>query len=106
MAGETFLREIDLLVDGPTKPIVDNVFPDQFVLIPSRHCLSSQRLTRRVAEKIRGAAVTYNTVRGEQRTLALFLSSNRVSFGASLSNHIDALNAREHNIVVTNTPAS
>jgi lactate dehydrogenase-like 2-hydroxyacid dehydrogenase len=61
-------------------------------------------LTPAVAEKIRGAAITYNTVRGDAKTLARFPKLEIVaSFGVGYD-HIDAAYARDHNIVVTNTP--
>ncbi len=57
-----------------------------------------------VAAKIRGAAITYNTVRGDSATLARFPKLEIVSsFGVGYD-HIDANYARDHNIVVTNTP--
>src|SRR5207244_4085505 len=53
---------------------------------------------------VRGMAVTYNTVRGDARTLARFPKLEIVSsFGVGYD-HIDAAYAREHNIMVTNTP--
>jgi lactate dehydrogenase-like 2-hydroxyacid dehydrogenase len=61
-------------------------------------------LSPAVAGKIRGAAITYNTVRGDRATLSLFPKLEIVSsFGVGYD-HIDAEYAREHNIVVTNTP--
>jgi len=61
-------------------------------------------LTPAVAEKVRGAAVTYNSVRGDAKTLARFPKLEIVSaFGVGYD-HIDANYAREHNVVVTNTP--
>jgi lactate dehydrogenase-like 2-hydroxyacid dehydrogenase len=96
--------KIDLLIYGPSKPIVDNGFPDQFVLHSFETTADLERLTPAVAEKIRGAAVTYNSVRGDSKTLARFPKLEIVSsFGVGYD-HIDANYAREHNIVVTNTP--
>jgi lactate dehydrogenase-like 2-hydroxyacid dehydrogenase len=97
-------EKIDLLVYGPSKPIVEHGFSDQFVLhsFETKHDL--ERLSPAVAEKIRGAAVTYNSVRGDKATLSLFPKLEIVSgFGVGYD-HIDAEYAREHNIVVTNTP--
>ncbi|MGH6764999.1 MAG: 2-hydroxyacid dehydrogenase, partial [Bradyrhizobium sp.] len=57
-----------------------------------------------IAARIRGAAVTYNTVRGDGATLAQFPKLEIVaSFGVGYD-HIDANYAREHDIMVTNTP--
>jgi lactate dehydrogenase-like 2-hydroxyacid dehydrogenase len=105
MASESVSSEkIDLLIYGPSKPIVDNGFSDQFVLhsFETKHDL--ERLTPGVAAKIRGAAITYNTVRGDATTLAQFPKLEIVSsFGVGYD-HVDANYARDHNIVVTNTP--
>jgi lactate dehydrogenase-like 2-hydroxyacid dehydrogenase len=104
MAATISSEKIDLLVYGPSKPIVDNGFSDQYVL----HCYETipdlERLPPAIADKIRGAAVTYNSVRGDSKTLARFPKLEIVSaFGVGYD-HIDANYARDHNIVVTNTP--
>jgi lactate dehydrogenase-like 2-hydroxyacid dehydrogenase len=105
MAGANISSEkIDLLIYGPNKLIVEHGFSDQFVLhsFETKHDL--ERLSATVAGKIRGAAVTYNSVRGDKATLSLFPKLEIVSgFGVGYD-HIDAEYAREHNIVVTNTP--
>src|ERR1700688_1309421 len=105
MAGGNISSEkIDLLIYGPSKPIVDNGFSDQFVLHSFETTGDLERLTPAVAEKIRRAAVTYNSVRGDSKTLARFPRLEIVSsFGVGYD-HIDANYAHEHNIVVTNTP--
>jgi lactate dehydrogenase-like 2-hydroxyacid dehydrogenase len=102
--GNASSGKIDLLIYGPSKPIVDNGFSDQFVLHSFETTADLERLTPAVAEKIRGAAVTYNSVRADSKTLARFPKLEIVSsFGVGYD-HIDANYAREHNIVVTNTP--
>src|ERR1700710_823002 len=104
MAASISSEKIDLLVYGPSKPIVDNGFSDQFVLHSFETIADLERLTPAVAEKIRGAAVTYNSVRGDAATLARFPKLEIVSaFGVGYD-HIDANYARDHNIMVTNTP--
>ena len=105
MAGGNISSEkVDLLIYGPSKPIVDNGFSDQFVLHSVETSADLERLTPAVAEKIRGAAVTYNSVRGDSKTLARFPKLEIVSsFGVGYD-HIDANYARDHDIVVTNTP--
>src|SRR2546423_9030246 len=104
VSGTISSEKIDLLVHGPNKPIVDNGFSDQFVLHHFETTHDLERLTAEVAAKVRGMAVTYNTVRGDARTLARFPRLEIVSsFGVGYD-HIDANYAREHNIVVTNTP--
>jgi lactate dehydrogenase-like 2-hydroxyacid dehydrogenase len=97
-------EKIDLLVYGPHKPIVDNGFSDQFVLHKFETRGDLDRLAPGVAEKVRGMAVTYNTVRGDKATLSQFPKLEIVaSFGVGYD-HIDAAHAAEHNIMVTNTP--
>jgi lactate dehydrogenase-like 2-hydroxyacid dehydrogenase len=104
VAGNISSEKIDLLIYGPTKPIVDNGFSDQFVLHAFETIADLERLTPAVAEKIRGAAVTYNTVRGDSKTLARFPKLEIVAaFGVGYD-HVDAAYARDHNIMVTNTP--
>jgi lactate dehydrogenase-like 2-hydroxyacid dehydrogenase len=104
VGGNTSSEKIDLLIYGPSKPIVDNGFSDQFVLHPFETRADLERLTPAVAGKIRGVAITYSSVRGDSATLSLFPKLEIVStFGVGYD-HIDASYAREHNIVVTNTP--
>ena len=104
MVGNISSEKIDLLVYGPNKPIVDNGFSDQFVLHAFETTHDIERLTPEVAARIRGAAVTYNSVRGDSTTLAKFPKLEIVSsFGVGYD-HIDAAYARDHNIMVTNTP--
>src|SRR5246500_2216152 len=97
-------EKIDLVVHGPHKPIVTNGFPDQFVLHQFETTGDLERLTPEVAARVRGLAITYNTVRGDARTLARFPKLEIVaSFGVGYD-HVDAAYASEHNIIVTNTP--
>ena len=104
MARNISSEKIDLLIYGPSKPIVNNGFSDQFVLHAFETTHDLERLTPEVAAKIRGAAVTYNSVRGDSATLAKFPKLEIVaSFGVGYD-HVDATYARDHNIMVTNTP--
>ncbi len=105
MASGTISSEkIDVLVHGPNKPIVDNGFSDQFVLHHFETTHDLERLTPEVAAKVRGMAITYNTVRGDAKTLARFPKLEIVSaFGVGYD-HVDAAYARDHNVMVTNTP--
>jgi lactate dehydrogenase-like 2-hydroxyacid dehydrogenase len=103
-AGTASSEKIDILVHGPSKPIVNNGFSDQFVLHHFETIHDLERLTPDVAAKVRGMAVTYNTVRGDAKTLARFPKLEIVSsFGVGYD-HVDAAYARDHNIMVTNTP--
>jgi lactate dehydrogenase-like 2-hydroxyacid dehydrogenase len=105
MADGTLSSEkIDLVVYGPRKAIVDNGFSDQFVLHHFETTGDLERLTPEVAGEVRGMAVTYNTVRGDARALARFPKLEIVSaFGVGYD-HVDAAYARDHDIMVTNTP--
>src|SRR4051812_22564296 len=103
-AGTVSSDKIDLLIHGPRKPIVDNGFSDQFVLHHFETTHDLERLTPEVAARIRGMAVTYNSVRADARTLARFPKLEIVAaFGVGYD-HVDAAFARDHNIMVTNTP--
>ena len=73
MAGENNSSEkIDLLIYGPNKPIVDKGFSDRFVLHQSETRADLDRLNPAAAAKIRGAAVTYGTVRCDGAVMAMF----------------------------------
>jgi lactate dehydrogenase-like 2-hydroxyacid dehydrogenase len=96
--------KIDLVIHGPSKPIVNTGFSDQFVLHHFEKTHDLERLTPDLAARVRGLAITYNTVRGDARTLALFPKLEIVSsFGVGYD-HVDAAYARDHSIMVTNTP--
>jgi len=105
MPGGTISSEkIDLLIYGPSRPILQNGFSDQFVLHAAETKHDLERLTPATLEKIRGVAVTYHTVPADKTALALFPKLEIVaSFGVGYD-HVDSAHAREHNIVVTNTP--
>ena len=104
MAGGNITSEkIDLLIYGPGRPILQNGFSDQFVLHAAETKHDLERLTG-VADKIRGIAVTYHTVHADRSALATFPKLEIVaSFGVGYD-HVDSAYAREHDIVVTNTP--
>jgi lactate dehydrogenase-like 2-hydroxyacid dehydrogenase len=104
VGGNISSEKIDLLVYGPNKPIVDKGFSDQFVLHPFETRGDLDRVSPAVAAKIRGAAVTYGTVRCDGAVMAMFPKLEiAASFGVGYD-HVDANYAREHNIMVTNTP--
>ena len=97
-------EKIDLLIHGPNKPIVDNGFSDQFVLHHFETTHDLERLTAEVAAKIRGMAITYHTVCGDARMLARFPRLEIIAaFGVGYD-HVDVAWARDHSIMVTNTP--
>jgi lactate dehydrogenase-like 2-hydroxyacid dehydrogenase len=105
MAGGNISSEkIDLLVYGPHKPIIDKGFSDQYVLHPAETRADLERISPAVAGKIRGAAVTYSTARCDGGVMSMFPKLEIVaSFGVGYD-HVEANYAREHNIIVTNTP--
>jgi lactate dehydrogenase-like 2-hydroxyacid dehydrogenase len=104
VGGNISSEKIDLLVYGPNKPIVDKGFSDQFVLHPFETRADLDRVSPAVAAKVRGAAVTYGTVRCDSGAMAMFPKLEIVaSFGVGYD-HVDARYASEHNIMVTNTP--
>jgi lactate dehydrogenase-like 2-hydroxyacid dehydrogenase len=97
-------EKIDLVVYGPQKNIIDNGFSDQFVLHKFETQGDLERLDPAVAAKVRGMAVTYHTVPANSAALSRFPKLEIISsFGVGYD-HIDSSFAREHNIVVTNTP--
>jgi lactate dehydrogenase-like 2-hydroxyacid dehydrogenase len=96
-------EKIDLLIYGARKPIIDNGFSDQFVLHASETKNDLDRLSPAVAGKIRALAVTY-PVPTDKAVMSLFPRLEIISsFGVGYD-HIDAVCAHKHNIVVTNTP--
>ena len=89
-------EKIELVVHGPSKPIVNSGFSDQFVLHHFEKTHDLERLTPDLAARVRGMAITYNTVRGDAKTLALFPKLEIVaSFGVGYD-HVDAVYARDH----------
>ncbi|MCS3445527.1 MULTISPECIES: 2-hydroxyacid dehydrogenase [Bradyrhizobium] len=97
-------EKIDLLIYGPIRPILENGFPDQYVLHRAESRGDLERLTPETMAKIRGIAVTYHTMATDKTALALFPKLEIIgSFGVGYD-HVDSAYARDHNIVVTNTP--
>src|SRR6516165_11221465 len=97
-------EKIDLLIYGPARPILENGFSDHFVVHKAETRADLERLTPAVREKIRGVAVTYHTVRADKDSLSNFPKLEIVaSFGVGYD-HIDTAYAREHDVIVTNTP--
>src|SRR3954451_502639 len=102
--GNNSSDTIDLLIYGPSRPILENGFSEQFVLhaAETRHDL--ERLTPATLGKIRGVAVTYHTVHADKTALALFPKLEiAASFGVGYG-HGDSAYARKHGIGVPNKP--
>lgn len=95
--------KIDLLIYGPSKPLIENGFSDQFVLHKYETQPDLERLPAGVAEKLRGVAVT-GLVPTNSAVLSKYPNVEIISsFGVGYD-HIDAKYAAAHNIMVTNTP--
>lgn len=95
--------KVDLLIYGPSKKVVDNGFSDKFNLhkFNNQHDLS--RLGADVAGRIRGIAIT-GLVQADKAMLSRFPKVEILSsFGVGYD-HVDAIYASDHNIMVTNTP--
>src|SRR5215468_7818616 len=97
-------EKIDLLIYGPVRPILENGFSDHFVLHKAESRADLERLTPDVLAKTRGIAVTYHTVPADRESLSQFPKLEiAASFGVGYD-HVDTAYAREHNVIVTNTP--
>jgi len=104
MAANISSEKIDLLIYGPIRPILENGFPDQYVVHRAESHEQVDRLSGDVKQKLRGMAVTYHTMHTGKDVQAQFPKLEMIaSFGVGYD-HIDSAYAREHNIVVTNTP--
>src|SRR6202163_4025892 len=103
-AGNISSAKVDLLIYRAVRPILENGFPDQFGLHMAESRADLERLTPDVLAKTRGMAVTYHMVSADKTALSHFPKLEIVSsFGVGYD-HVDSAYAREHNIVITNTP--
>ncbi|MFO1110757.1 MAG: 2-hydroxyacid dehydrogenase [Bradyrhizobium sp.] len=97
-------EKVDLLIYGPIRPILENGFPDQFTVHRAETREDVDKLSPAVKEKLRGMAVTYHTMHTGKDVQSQFPKLEMIaSFGVGYD-HIDCTNAREHSVVVTNTP--
>ncbi|NVN85710.1 MAG: 2-hydroxyacid dehydrogenase [Rhodopseudomonas sp.] len=96
-------EKFDLLIYGPSKPVVDDGFTDRYVLHKVEQLGDLDRLPPAAFEKIRGVAVT-GLVPATSNVLSRFPKLEIVSsFGVGYD-HIDSAWARDHGVIVTNTP--
>ncbi len=96
-------EKIDLLIYGPRKPVVDNGFSERFVRHNFEAMGDLDGMAAPVAEKIRGIAVT-GLRTADKSVLSRFPRLEIVSsFGVGYD-HVDSAYARDHGIIVTNTP--
>jgi lactate dehydrogenase-like 2-hydroxyacid dehydrogenase len=94
---------IDVLVYGPSKPLVTAGLGEVFKIHAAEHRGDLDRISPAFAERIRGVAVT-GLVSADKAMMAMFPKLEIVSsFGVGYD-HVDAAYARDHNIIVTNTP--
>jgi lactate dehydrogenase-like 2-hydroxyacid dehydrogenase len=97
-------EKIDLLIYGPIRPILEHGFPDQYVVHRAESHAQVDRLSPDVKQKLRGMAVTYHTMYTGKDVQSQFPKLEMIaSFGVGYD-HIDSTYAREHNVIVTNTP--
>jgi lactate dehydrogenase-like 2-hydroxyacid dehydrogenase len=97
-------EKIDLLIYGPIRPILENGFPDHFVVHRAESGEQLNALPADVKQKLRGIAVTYHTMHTGKEELSQLPKVEMIaSFGVGYD-HVDTAYSREHNIVVSNTP--
>ena len=103
MAANASADKVDVLIYGPSKPVIDGGFPANFVLHKFENQHDLGRLAADAAGRIRGIAVT-GLVQADAAMLARFPKVEIVSsFGVGYD-HVDAKYASEHKIIVCNTP--
>lgn len=103
MGTEISSEKIDLLIYGPTKPLINNGFSDRYVLHAAETQADLERVPADVAGRIRGIAVT-GLVPTNGAALTRFPKVEIISsFGVGYD-HIDAKWAAGQGIIVTNTP--
>lgn len=96
-------EKVDVLIYGPSKKIIEEGLPANFVQHKFENQRDLGRISPDIAARIRGVAVT-GLVSTDGAMLARFPKVEIVSsFGVGYD-HIDSKYAAEHNIVVTNTP--
>lgn len=102
--GSTSKEKPEILIYGPAKPTIVEPLRDIFTLRYLETSRDIDRLPQSIAAKIRGVAVT-GLVPVESEMLSHCPKIEMIaSFGVGYD-HVDIDYAREHNIIVTNTPA-
>jgi len=100
MAANISSDKIDLVIYGPIRPILENGFPDQYVVHRAESGDELNQLSADVKQKVRGIAVTYHTMHTGKEELSQFPKLEMIaSFGVGYD-HIDCTYAREHDVVV------
>jgi len=95
--------KVDVLIYGQPKPLVTNGLNGMFTTYAAESRGDLDRISPAVAARIRGVAVN-GLVSADKGMMALFPRLEIVSsFGVGYD-HVDSAYAREHGIIVTNTP--
>jgi len=95
--------KVDVLVYGQPKPLVTKGLSEQFTVHAAESRGDLDRLGEALAGRIRGVAIT-GLVSADKAMLARFPRLELISsFGVGYD-HVDWAAAREHNVIVTNTP--
>ncbi|HEY0235166.1 MAG TPA: 2-hydroxyacid dehydrogenase [Afipia sp.] len=103
MSANNAENKTDILIYGPLKPLVEKGLAEQFATHSCRSVADVEALAADVIARIRGVAVT-GLVQANAAMLARFPKLEMVaSFGVGYD-HVDANYARDHNVIVTNTP--
>jgi lactate dehydrogenase-like 2-hydroxyacid dehydrogenase len=96
-------EKVDILIYGQSKALVTNGLNEVFTVHVAEGRGDLDRISPAIAGRIRGVAVT-GLVSADKAMMALFPKLEIVSsFGVGYD-HIDSAYARDHNIIVTNTP--
>ncbi|MDB5502388.1 MAG: D-isomer specific 2-hydroxyacid dehydrogenase, NAD-binding [Tardiphaga sp.] len=103
MASGISSDKIDLLIYGPSKPLIEQGFSDQYVLHKFETLADLERLPADIFGRVRAIAVT-GLVPMNASVQSRFPKLEIISsFGVGYD-HIDAKHAGEHGVIVTNTP--
>ena len=96
--------KIDVLIYGPSRPILEKGFPDGYNVHHAPTRADLEALPVDVKSRIRGIAVTFHTVTTDAAVMATLPKLEMIaSFGVGYD-HIAAAHAGQHGIIVTNTP--
>ncbi|MGP8121603.1 MAG: 2-hydroxyacid dehydrogenase [Xanthobacteraceae bacterium] len=96
-------EKVDVLVYGQPKPLVTNGLSEVFAVHAMESRRDLDRISPALAARIRGVAVN-GLVSADKAMMAMFPKLEIVSsFGVGYD-HVDSAYARDHGIIVTNTP--
>jgi lactate dehydrogenase-like 2-hydroxyacid dehydrogenase len=99
----THAEKVDVLIYGQPKALVTNGLSEVFTVHAAEGRGDLDRISPAIAGRVRGVAVN-SLVSADKAMMALFPKLEILSsFGVGYD-HIDSAYARDHNIIVTNTP--